>query len=124
MTKRVQLGVAMFLIAEAVFFFLLILASVYFGEKPYLISRVALLLLVASNLSLWQGWRWVTIALGAAFLVGLFASGFNMLTGIHGAHMLAGLIALALVPGSTLKVMALYWYFFSAVGIVMFIVAL
>jgi len=39
-------------------------------------------------------------------------------------HMLAGLIALALVPASTLKVMALYWYFFSAVGIVMFIVAL
>jgi heme/copper-type cytochrome/quinol oxidase subunit 3 len=124
MTKRAQLGMAMFLISEAVFFFLLILASSYFGEKPYLISRVALLLLLASNLSMWRGWRWVTIALGAAFLVGAAGSGFNMLTGIHGVHMLAGLIALALVPASTLKVMALYWYFFSAVGIVMFIVAL
>jgi heme/copper-type cytochrome/quinol oxidase subunit 3 len=124
MTKRAQLGMVLFLISEAVFFFLLILASVYLGGKPYLISRVALLLLLASNLSLWRGWRWVTIALGAAFLVGLFGGGSNMLTGIHGVHMLAGLIALALVPASALKVMALYWYFFSAVGIVMYIVAL
>ena len=124
MTKRAHLGMALFLIAETVFFFLLILACVYFGEKPHLISRVALVLLLASNLSLWRGWRWVTIALGAAFLVALFGSGSNMLTGIHGVHMLAGLIALAVVPASTLKVMALYWYFFSAIGIVMFIVAL
>ena len=124
MTKRAQLGMALFLISEAVFFFLLILASVYFGGKPYLISRVALLLLLASNLSIWRGWRWATIALGVAFLVGLFQSGSNMLTGIHGVHILAGLIALALVPASALKVMALYWYFFSAVGIVMYVVAL
>jgi heme/copper-type cytochrome/quinol oxidase subunit 3 len=123
MTKRAQLGMALFLISEAVFFFLLILAFVYFGEKPHF-SRVALLLLLASNFSMWRGWRWVTIALGASFLVGLFGSGPDILTGIHGVHMLAGLIALALVPASTLKVMALYWYFFSAVGIVMFIVAL
>jgi heme/copper-type cytochrome/quinol oxidase subunit 3 len=124
MTKRAQLGMALFLISEAVFFFLLILASVYFGGKPYLISRVALLLLLASNLSMWRGWRWATIALGVAFLVGLFQSGSNMLTGIYGVHILAGLIALALVPASALKVMALYWYFFSAVGIVMYVVAL
>jgi len=124
MTRRAQLGMALFLISEAVFFFLVILASVYFGGKPYLISRVALLLLLASNLSMWRGWRWATIALGVAFLVGLFQSGSNMLTGIHGVHILAGLIALALVPASALKVMALYWYFFSAVGIVMYVVAL
>ncbi|HTC86983.1 MAG TPA: hypothetical protein VK686_01725 [Bryobacteraceae bacterium] len=124
MTKRAQLGMALFLISEAVFFFLVILASVYFGGKPYLISRVALLLLLASNLSMWRGWRWATIALGVAFLVGLFQSGSNMLTGIHGVHILAGLIALALVPASALKVMALYWYFFSVVGIVMYVVAL
>ena len=124
MTKRARLGMALFLISEAVFFFLLILASFYFGERPHLISRVALLLLLASNFSMWRGWRWVTIALGAAFLVGLFGNGPSMLAGIHGVHMLAGLIALALVPASALKVMALYWYFFSAVGLVMFIMAL
>jgi heme/copper-type cytochrome/quinol oxidase subunit 3 len=36
MTKRAHLGMALFLIAETVFFFLLILACVYFGEKPRL----------------------------------------------------------------------------------------
>ena len=36
MTKRAQLGMALFLISEAVFFLLLILASLYFGKKPHL----------------------------------------------------------------------------------------
>jgi heme/copper-type cytochrome/quinol oxidase subunit 3 len=124
MTQRAQLGMAMFLISEAVFFFLLILGCFYFGEKPKLISHLGLLLLLASNLSMWRGWRWVTIALGAAFLIALSGTGSNILTGIHGLHILAGLIALALVPPSALKVMALYWYFFSAVWIAIFIIAL
>ena len=42
MTKRAQFGMAMFLIAAAVFFFMLILACVHFGEKPQLISRLGL----------------------------------------------------------------------------------
>jgi len=124
MTKRAQIGMAMFLCSEAVFFFLLIGASFYFGEKPHLISYLGLLLLLASNLSIWRGWRWVTIALGAAFLVALSTTGFNILTGIHGLHILAGLIALMLVPASALKVMAMYWYFFSAIWIAIFILAL
>jgi heme/copper-type cytochrome/quinol oxidase subunit 3 len=124
MTKRAQFGIAMFLCAEAVFFFLLILASFYFGEKPHLISYLGLLLLLASNLSMWRGWRWVTIAFGVAFLVALSGTGSNILTGIYGLHILAGLIALALVPASALKAMALYWYFFSAVWIVIFTMAL
>ncbi len=123
MTKRAQLGMAMFLCSEAVFFFLLILASFYFGKKPQPVSYLGLLLLLASNLSIWRGWRWVTIPLGAAFLVALSGTGSNILTGIYALHILAGLIALALVPASTLKVMALYWYFFSAVWLVIFVVA-
>jgi heme/copper-type cytochrome/quinol oxidase subunit 3 len=119
-TKRAELGMAMFLISEAVFFFLLILASFYFGRKPQPVSRLGLLLLLASNLCMWRGWRWVTIPLGAAFLVALAGTGINMLTGIHGLHMLAGLIALAVVPASALKVMAMYWYFFSAVWLAIF----
>jgi hypothetical protein len=123
MTKRAQLGMAMFLIAEAVFFFLLILASFYFGEKPHFISRLGLLVLLASNLSMWRGWRWATIALGAAFLAALSGFGSNIPTGILWLHFLAGLIALALVPPSALKGMAVYWYFFSAVCMVIFIMS-
>jgi heme/copper-type cytochrome/quinol oxidase subunit 3 len=126
---RAQLGMAMFLISEAVFFFLLILAFRYFAPLPHLSSRngwLLTILLLASALSLWRGWRWVTIALGAAFLIGeLFFLGttFFILADIHGLHILAGLIALAIVPASALRAMALYWYFFTAVWLVILLVA-
>ena len=127
MTRRGQLGMAMYLCSEAVFFFLLILAFKYFAPAANFSARngwILTILLVASSLSMWRGWRWATIALGAAFLVTLLGTGSNILTGIHGLHILAGLIALALVPASAIKVMALYWYFFSAVWIVIFIMGL
>ena len=72
MTKRAQLGMAIFLISAAVFFFLLILACWRFGEKPQLISRLGLpltALLLVSPFGLWRGWRWLTVAVGVAFLV-------------------------------------------------------
>ena len=126
---RAQLGMAMFLMSEAVFFFLLVLAFRYFAPLPHLNSRngwLLTILLLTSALSLWRGWRWVTIALGAAFLIGeLFFLGttFFVLADIHGLHILAGLIALAIVPASALRAMALYWYFFTAVWLVILLVA-
>ena len=131
---RAQLGMAMFLIAEAVFFFLLILAFVYFRAIPHGIATVGWLfpaLLLASSLSMWRAvtgsrlWLWVTIALGAVFLAGqamYFGTTFFMLVGIHGLHILAGLIALAIVPSTGLRAMALYWYFFAAVWLVICLV--
>ena len=126
MTKRAQLGMAMFLISEAVFFLLLILAFKYFAASPGLSSRngwILTILLLACSLSLWRAWRWVSVALGAVFLIGLFATSYTVLTGIHGLHILAGIIAIAIVPAPALRTMALYWYFFTAVWLV-FMVAL
>jgi heme/copper-type cytochrome/quinol oxidase subunit 3 len=128
MTKRAQLGMAMFLIAEAVFFFLLILAFAYFRAIPRIAPTGMLLTaaLLASVFSMWRAWRWVTIALGVVFLIGqagYFGTTFFTLAAVHGLHVLAGLIALALVPASALRTMALYWYFFTAVWIVIFVVA-
>jgi heme/copper-type cytochrome/quinol oxidase subunit 3 len=129
MSKRSQLGMAMFLISEAVFFFLLILAFRYFAPTPHLSSRngwLLTILLLTSALSMWQGWRWVTIGLGAAFLVApslFLGTTFFILAAIHGLHILAGLIALAIVPASALRAMALYWYFFTAVWLVILLVA-
>jgi heme/copper-type cytochrome/quinol oxidase subunit 3 len=140
---------AMFLMAEAVFFFLLILAFVYFRGSALLSLRAGLLdtgLLLASTLSMWRAvtgsrlWLVVTIALGTTFLAGqgsqslslmrdgvtmsqgLFGTTFFTLIGVHGLHILAGLIALAIVPSSALRSMALYWYFFAAVWLVIFLV--
>jgi heme/copper-type cytochrome/quinol oxidase subunit 3 len=147
--RRAELGMAMFLIAEAVFFFLLILAFLYFRARANLNFQAGLLdtgLLLASSLSLWRAvagsrlWLGVTIALGVAFLIGqgsqylsLFRDGVTMsqgpfgttfftLTGAHGLHVLAGLVALAMVPVSAIRTVALYWYFFAAVWLAIFLV--
>jgi heme/copper-type cytochrome/quinol oxidase subunit 3 len=126
MTKRAQLGMAMLLIAEAVFFFLLILACVYLGALPRLAGSSGWLLtaaLLASSLSVWRGWRWGTIALGAAFVIGLFGTTVSMLTAVLGIFVLVGTILIALVPVSALRTMALYWHFCTAVWLVIFAVA-
>ena len=126
MTKRAQLGMAMLLIAEAVFFFLLILACVYLRALPRLTGASGWLLtaaLLASSLSVWRGWRWGTIALGAAFVIGLFGTTVSMLTAVLGIFVLVGTILIALVPVSALRTMALYWHFCTAVWLVIFAVA-
>lgn len=126
MNKRAQLGMTMFLIASAVFFFLLILAARYFQASPRLAtpSGFALTaLLLAASFTIWRGWRWATVALGAAFCILLCATALAMLTGLHALFILAGAVALAVVPASALRAMALYWYFFTAVWLVILLVA-
>jgi cytochrome c oxidase subunit 3 len=132
--RRAELGMALFLIAETVFFFLLILAFAYFRAMPQGISRLGWLLtalLLASTVSMWRAaaesrlWLWVTIALGAAFLAGqaiFFGTTFFTLAGVHGLHILAGLIALAVAPSDAIKVVALYWYFFVVVWLAIVLV--
>ncbi len=126
MSKRTQLGMAMFLIAEAVFFFLLILACVYFRALPHLqtlVGWVLTALVLAGSACIWRKWRWAALALGAVFLVGLAGTPFAMLTVLLGLFVLAGVIALAVVPASGLQAVSLYWYFFTAVWLVIFGVA-
>jgi heme/copper-type cytochrome/quinol oxidase subunit 3 len=126
MTNRAQIGMTMFLISAAVFFFLLILAFKYFAPMPSLNSRVGWLLtalLLAASLSIWRQWRWIATALGVAFLAGLFATISSVLTAIHGLFVIAGIIAIAIVPASATRTVALYWYFFTAVWLVIFVVS-
>jgi heme/copper-type cytochrome/quinol oxidase subunit 3 len=126
MTKRAQIGMAMFLIAEGVFFFLLILACVYFRALPIFANAsgwVLTALLLGGSLCVWRGWRWAALALGAAFLVGPFVSKFSMLIAVHWLFVLAGVVAIAAVPASAIRTMALYWYFFTTVWVVIFVVA-
>jgi heme/copper-type cytochrome/quinol oxidase subunit 3 len=153
MRQRAQLGMAMFLLAEAVFFFLLILAFLYFrGLTPPPVQRIGATsvytaLLLASSFSVWRAasgsrlWLVSTIVLGAAFLIGqgteylrmihdgvtisqgLFGTTFFTLAGMHGLHILIGLIALAVVPSAAIRTLALYWCFFAAVWLAIFLVA-
>jgi heme/copper-type cytochrome/quinol oxidase subunit 3 len=126
MTKRAQLGMALFLISEAVFFFLLILACAYFHALPRLYAPsgwILTALLLAGSVSIWRGWRWGAIALDVVFLVGLAGTPFAMLTAVLGLFVLAGVIALAVVPASGLRALSLYWYFSTAVWLVIFGVA-
>jgi hypothetical protein len=80
-------------------------------------------LLLAGSVSIWRKWRWVAIALGAVFLVGLVLTPFAMLTAVLGIFILAGVIALAVVPPSGLRALSLYWYFFTGVWLIIFGVA-
>jgi heme/copper-type cytochrome/quinol oxidase subunit 3 len=126
MTKRAQLGMLMFLISATVFFLLLIPASAYFHALPRLHSPfgwILAALLVGGSVSIWRKWRWGAIALGAVFLVGLAGTPFAMLTAILGLFVFAGVIALAVVPASGLRALSLYWYFFTAVWLVILGVA-
>src|ERR1700683_3520403 len=150
--QRGQLGMVMFLLSEAVFFFLLILAFVYFrtagaGNLNLGVGALDTVGLLASVFSMWRAtagdrrWLAITIGLGAAFLIGqgiqylrlarggvtisqgLFGTTFFTLAGAHGLHVLVGLVALAIVPSTAIRAMALYWYFFAGVWLVIFLVA-
>jgi len=95
MRHRARLGMALFLLTEAVFFFMLILAFVYFRPdsvstasarlKPW-VTAIYTICLLASGLTMWRAsavaaagreraagvrvWLGLTIALGSIFLIG------------------------------------------------------
>ena len=173
-----KLGMLLFLGGEVVFFGLLILAYVYYRGRwvggnagptakevldigPTTIFTVCLL---ASSATIWLSerslargshngmrlWLFVTVALGAIFLVGqsleyknlfdegitigsgLFGTTFFTLTGFHGFHVFMGLVALTILLGlalrgdfrgphsSALETTSLYWHFVDLVWIVVF----
>ena len=86
MRKRARLGMAMFLLSEAVFFFMLIAAFVYFRSASLAAAAANLNLgtaaiytvcLMASSFTMWRAaatgsriWLMGTILLGAVFLFG------------------------------------------------------
>jgi heme/copper-type cytochrome/quinol oxidase subunit 3 len=88
-------------------------------------------------------WLWLTLALGACFLVGqgyeyanlpfgpgdsAFATLFFTLTGFHGAHVAAGLVMLAAVAGAgaparPTEAVVYYWHFVDGVWLAVFTTA-
>jgi cytochrome c oxidase subunit I+III len=168
-----------FIASEAAFFLILVIAYVFFNlarrgatdvgpsaTSVLDVPRTAVFTacLFASSFTLWMSeknlereahaaaarWLFVTIALGAVFLLGqgseyvglfhrgvgvatnLFATTFFTLTGFHGLHVTAGIIALTIVLGlllagdfrtrrtSLLRSVGLYWHFVDAVWLVVF----
>src|SRR5579862_4441051 len=122
--KRIELGVGILLIAEAVFFFLLIIAFHYLAPPARLSPRAAWILtalLAFGSFSVWRRWRLATVALGTAYVIAVGVIGASFLVIIHALHVLAGVIALAIVPASALRAMALYWYFLTAAWLAIFL---
>ncbi len=105
------------------------------------------------NIGTFGTWWLGTLALGAAFLYGtanewhrliyvdgltistnLFGTTYYSLVGLHGFHVIVGLLCLSIVMGFTLlgsvkqehveraEVLSLYWHFVDAVWIVVFLV--
>jgi len=162
MRQQARLGMALFLLNEAVFFFMLIAAFVYFRASSLPTATASLnprvtaiytLCLLISSFTMWRAstggaraWTTGTLVLGAIFLFGqgseylrlfrqnvtisqgLFGSTFFTLTGLHGLHVLIGLLLLIVLwsakdaPGQTARAgaIALYWHFVDAVWLVIF----
>jgi heme/copper-type cytochrome/quinol oxidase subunit 3 len=164
MRDQVRLGMTFLLVADALFFFFLIVAYIYFREESLRTAALSLdwrvaaqwtACLAASSVTMWMAsrgsrrrlWLGLTLALGAAFLLGqgqeylrilrdgiavtqgLFATTFFTLAGVHGLHLAIGIVLIAillLIGDSTEKysvalgAVALYWYFLAAAWIAIF----
>jgi len=168
--ERAKLGMAMFILSESVFFFMLTLAFVYFRAESVQTAAASLnpkltaiytACLLASSFTMWRAtmsarrehqrirlWLGITIGLGLVFLLGqgneyrklfrsgitisqgLFGTTFFTLTGIHGLHVVAGILLLAIMFGIThrrskresiaVETVAMYWHFVDAAWMVIF----
>ncbi len=157
--RPVRLGMAVFLLSEAVFFFMLLAAFVYFrdasrsaaaGNLNLSATSIYTACLLASSVTMWRaaagagrGWLMATMALGALFLFGQgseywrlfhqritisqgsFGSTFFTLTGMHGLHVLVGILLLAVAwrwnaRGVSIDAVAMYWQFVDAVWMAIF----
>lgn len=159
MRSQAKLGMALLLLTDALFFFFLILAFIYFRESSLRTAALSLDLrvaetwtacLIASSFCMWRAvigrrrrlWLGLALALGVAFFAGqgreylrilhdgiattqgLFATTFFTLAGIHGLHVLIGILLLAILlwiadPTAT-AVIAMYWYFVAVVWLAIF----
>ena len=172
------IGTALFILSEAVFFSLLILAYVFYRAAPAVangpnaktvldigLTSIFTACLLASSATIWMAdrslargkdgqvrlWLLATIVLGGVFLTGqvmeyarlltnnvtvaqnVFGTSFFTLTGFHGLHVFAGLIALLILfilamagqfkgkrHNSAIASVSLYWHFVDVVWVVVF----
>ncbi len=134
MLERARLGMAMFLLSQAVFFLFLLIGVVYFREsRAGSISLLYTACLLASIFTMWRAtadnprqWLVATIFLGGAFLWGEYwsamptrsvATALFTLVGCHELYTAVGIVVLglALWRSAIVRTVALYWYFVVAV---------
>lgn len=142
-----RLGMAMLLIAESVFFFMLLVAFVYFRDESLKAATATLNVrttsiytacLIISGIALWRARIVVTVLFGGIFLAGqgteyvrmfrngvtmsqeLFGTTFFTLAGMHALH---AVIGLALVLGLRRSIAtSMFWQFVVASWLVIFAV--
>ncbi len=139
MWSKAKLGMAMLILAESVFFFMLLLAFVYFRDESLKAATESLDIgrtsiytgcLLLSGLVLWRGRVEIAIVFGGVFLVGqgmeymrllrsgvtmshdLFGTTFFTLAGMHGLHVVIGLALLLALRRSVAS--AMFWQFVVA----------
>ncbi len=147
MWSKSKLAMAMLILAESVFFFMLILAFVFFRDESLKAATESLDIgrtsiytgcLLLSSLVLWRGRVAIAIVFGGIFLAGqgteyarmlrsgvtmshdLFGTTFLTLAGMHGLHVLIGLALLLALRRSAASVM--FWQFVVASWAVIFAV--
>lgn len=110
----------------------LALAAIRAGSSTkavrWLTATLALAVLFVAN----QGWSWVQMTGAAGFRGNLYGFTFVMLTGLHGLHVIGGVVALVVVLVLALRGLytrahyagvrncALYWHYLSVVWLVLF----
>jgi heme/copper-type cytochrome/quinol oxidase subunit 3 len=176
MMNRNKMAMILFIASESIFFAMLVAAYIYFHLGPRhgpgaaqvldpFKTGIYSLCLFSSSYTVWRadlhlgsnrrkaaGWLFLTILLGAIFLVGqgleyrdlihrnvtisrdLFGTTFFTLTGFHGLHVTLGLVMLAILLGLTLfgrpdepradamVAISYYWHFVDAVWVLIFAV--
>jgi len=108
------------------------LRAVRAGDIGRLRRMLGVAMLLASLFLVNQTWSWVRVIGAADFRTHLHGFGFVMLTGLHGAHALGGLVALAVVYALALRGCyswahytgvrnaTLYWHYLSVVWLLLF----
>ena len=147
MWQPAKLGMAMLLIAESVFFFMLIVAFVYFRDENLKATAATLNVgltsiytacLLISGVAIWRARVALAVLFGAIFLAGqgteyvrmlrsgitmsqsLFGATFFTLAGMHGLHALIGLGLLLGLRRS--GAVTMFWQFVVASWMVIFAV--
>ena len=100
------------------------------GDRSRLLRWLGLTLLLGSVFIVVQGYEFATNGFGLS--AGVFGSTFYILTGFHGAHVLAGLVLMAIVANrarrglisaehhTAVEATSYYWHFVDVVWLFLF----
>jgi cytochrome c oxidase subunit 3 len=108
------------------------LARIRVGDRRALVRRLGITMLLALLFLGSQTWSWVRILGEPSFRTHLYGFTFVMLTGLHGVHVLGGIVALVAVgvlalrgaytrtQHSGVRNCAIYWHFLTVVWLILF----